>query len=102
MHAKIKTFFVLFILPLSLLAQDFSIFKYRNVGPLRGGRATAVAGTKAEPGTFYVGYTGSGVWKSTDYGTTWNNVSDSFFETPSIGAIAVDQNEPNVVYDGHG
>lgn len=73
-------------------------FKFRNVGPLRGGRVTAVAGTRAEPGTFYIGATGGGVWKSTDYGTTWNNVSDGFFETPSIGAIAVDQQDPNIVY----
>ncbi|MEM9391799.1 MAG: hypothetical protein AAGA02_15080, partial [Bacteroidota bacterium] len=93
----LRLFIITFTLPALVLAQDFSIFKYRNVGPLRGGRATAVAGTKAEPGTFYAGYTGSGVWKSTDYGTTWNNVSDTFFETPSIGAIAVDQNDPNVV-----
>ncbi|MEM1407380.1 MAG: hypothetical protein AAGG59_11435, partial [Bacteroidota bacterium] len=98
----LRLFIITFTLPALVLAQDFSIFKYRNVGPLRGGRATAVAGTKAEPGTFYVGYTGSGVWKSTDYGTTWNNVSDTFFETPSIGAIAVDQNDPNVVYVGTG
>lgn len=73
-------------------------FKFRNVGPLRGGRVTAVAGTRVEPGTFYLGATGGGVWKTTDYGTTWNNVSDGFFETPSIGAIAVDQQDPNIVY----
>ncbi|MGD1959225.1 MAG: WD40/YVTN/BNR-like repeat-containing protein, partial [Fulvivirga sp.] len=102
MRLKTKPLVVALFLPFTLIAQDFSIFQYRNVGPLRGGRATAVAGTKAEPGTFYVGYTGSGVWKSTDYGTTWNNVSDKFFETPSIGAIAVDQHDPNVVYVGTG
>ncbi len=102
MRLKTKPLIVALFLPFTLIAQDFSIFQYRNVGPLRGGRATAVAGTKAEPGTFYVGYTGSGVWKSTDYGTTWNNVSDKFFETPSIGAIAVDQHDPNVVYVGTG
>ena len=73
-------------------------FKFRNVGPLRGGRVTAVAGTRVEPGTFYLGATGGGVWKTTDYGTTWNNVSDGYFETPSIGAIAVDQQDPNIVY----
>ncbi len=90
------------LISLTAVAQDFSVFKYRNVGPLRGGRATAVAGTQAEPGTFYAGYTGSGVWKSTDYGTSWHNISDGYFESPSIGAIAVDQNDPNIVYVGTG
>ncbi len=83
-------------------AQDFSIYTYRNVGPLRGGRVTTVAGTAAEPGSFYLGATGGGVWKTTDYGTTWKNVSDGFFATPSIGAIAVDQQDPNIVYVGTG
>lgn len=102
MAKSLRAFLLIVFIPFTLLAQDFSIFKYRNVGPLRGGRATAVAGTQAEPGTFYVGYTGSGVWKTTDYGTSWHNVSDGFFETPSIGAIAVDQKDPNVVYVGTG
>lgn len=102
MSSYFKIILVAFLFPFTLLAQDFSVFQYRNVGPMRGGRATTVAGTQAEPGTFYVGYTGSGVWKSTDYGTTWNNVSDGFFESPSIGAIAVDQNDPNIVYVGTG
>ncbi len=55
-----------------------------------------------EPGTFYLGATGGGVWKSEDYGTSWNNVSDGFFETPSIGAIEVSANDPNIVYVGTG
>jgi len=84
------------------VAQDFSAFEYRNIGPSRGGRATAVAGTVAEPGTFYLGATGGGVWKTTDYGTTWQNVSDGYFETPSIGDIAIAQNDPNIVYVGTG
>lgn len=102
MLRSLQVLFITLILPITLIGQDFSAFQYRNVGPLRGGRATAVAGTKAEPGTFYVGYTGSGVWKSTDYGTTWNNVSDGYFDTPSIGAIAVDQKDPNIIYVGTG
>ena len=95
-------FFLLLIFPLALSAQDFSAFKFRNVGPLRGGRVTAVAGTRVEPGTFYLGATGGGVWKSMDYGTTWENVSDGFFDTPSIGSISVDQKDPNIVYVGTG
>ena len=85
-------------LPGTVFAQDFSAFEYRNIGPSRGGRVTAVAGTAMEPGTFYLGATGGGLWKSTDYGTTWHNVSDGFFETPSIGDIAVAANDPNIVY----
>ena len=87
---------------MSLFAQDFSAFKYRTLGPERGGRVTSVTGTPMLPGTFYLGATGGGVWKSDDYGTTWNNVSDSFFKTPSIGAIEVAINDPNIVYVGTG
>ena len=86
----------------SLIAQDFSAFQYRNVGPYRGGRVTTVAGIASQPGTFYFGATGGGVWKSEDYGTSWENISDGFFQTPSIGAIAVAQNDPNILYVGTG
>jgi len=85
-----------------LLAQDFSALKYRTVGPERGGRVTSVTGTPMEPGTFYLGATGGGVWKSEDYGTSWKNVSDGFFKTPSIGAIEIAANDPNIVYVGTG
>lgn len=99
---RISTYLIAFLLTGVLVAQDFSIFQYRSVGPLRGGRVTSVAGTVSEPGTFYQGATGGGVWKTTDYGTTWENVSDGFFATPSIGDIGVDQNDPNIVYVGTG
>ncbi|WP_297794255.1 hypothetical protein [uncultured Eudoraea sp.] len=85
-----------------LHAQDFSSMEYRNVGPYRGGRVTAVAGITSQPSTFYLGATGGGVWKSNDYGTSWSNVSDGFFKTPSIGSIAVSQKDPNIVYIGTG
>ncbi len=83
-------------------AQDFSALKYRELGPFRGGRVTAVAGTVQQPATFYLGATGAGVWKTTDYGITWVNISDGYFITPSIGAIEVAQNDPNVIYVGTG
>lgn len=86
----------------SAVAQDFSSFEYRNVGPARGGRVTAVAGTVASPSTFYLGASGGGVWKTDDYGTTWNVVSDGYFETPSIGDIDVAQGDANIVYVGTG
>lgn len=95
-------FILLLFASITSFAQDFDIFQYRNVGPLRGGRVTTVAGTVAEPGTFYQGATGGGVWKTADYGTSWKNVSDGYFATPSIGAIAVDQSDPNIVYVGTG
>ena len=83
-------------------AQDFEALQYRTVGPERGGRVTTVTGTPQLPGTFYLGASGGGVWKSEDYGTSWNNVSDGFFATPSIGAIEVAINDPNIVYVGTG
>ncbi|WP_246865758.1 WD40/YVTN/BNR-like repeat-containing protein [Croceivirga thetidis] len=85
-----------------VVAQDFEALKYRTVGPSRGGRVTTVTGVAMEPGTFYLGASGGGVWKTLDYGTTWNNVSDGFFDTPSIGAIQVADNDPNIVYVGTG
>lgn len=94
--------FTTFLSTEGLLAQDFGSFEYRNVGPSRGGRVTAVAGTVAAPSTFYLGASGGGVWKTEDYGTTWNVVSDGYFETPSIGDIAVAQNDANIVYVGTG
>jgi photosystem II stability/assembly factor-like uncharacterized protein len=91
-----------FFITSSLIAQDFKALQYRTVGPERGGRVTTVTGTPMLPGTFYLGASGGGVWKSEDYGTTWNNVSDGFFATPSIGAIEVAINDPNIVYVGTG
>ncbi|MFK7743316.1 MAG: hypothetical protein AB8H80_23575 [Planctomycetota bacterium] len=76
--------------------------QYRNVGPTRGGRATAVCGVVQEPGTFYMGATGGGVWKTTDFGNRWRNVSDGFFATPSIGAIRVASTDPALVWVGTG
>lgn len=80
----------------------YGAFEFRNVGPTRGGRVTTVTGTVAAPSTFYLGASGGGVWKTEDYGTTWHNVSDGFFATPSIGDIAVAQNDANIVYVGTG
>lgn len=91
-----------FITGVSLTAQDFDALQYREVGPERGGRVTTVTGTAMLPGTFYLGASGGGVWKSEDYGTSWNNVSDGFFATPSIGAIEIATNDPNIVYVGTG
>ncbi len=79
-------------------ASLFGALSYRMVGPSRGGRVTAVAGHRAQASTFYMGATGGGVWKTTDYGHTWNNVSDGYFASPSIGAIRVAESNPDIVY----
>src|SRR5690348_9895969 len=77
--------------------------RYRMIGPARGGRVTAVTGVIQEPYTFYMGSTGGGVWKTTDAGASWQNVSDdSHFATASIGAIDVADSDPNVIYVGTG
>ena len=76
----------------------FSGLSYRTVGPSRGGRVTAVAGHRDEPSTFYMGASGGGVWKTTDYGHTWHPISDGYFATGSIGAIRVAESDPNIVY----
>ncbi|MEN8247625.1 MAG: hypothetical protein ABFS32_01730 [Bacteroidota bacterium] len=86
------------VIPDSLL----SVFEYRNIGPNRGGRVTAVAGVVSEPGTFYMGATGGGIWKTTDYGVSWKNISDGFLATPSIGDLQVASKDPNTIYVGTG
>ncbi|MFC1725452.1 WD40/YVTN/BNR-like repeat-containing protein [candidate division KSB1 bacterium] len=80
----------------------FPGLKYRCVGPTRGGRVTAVAGIPSQPSTFYMGAVGGGVWKTTDYGQSWFNVSDGYFNTGSIGAISVSLSNPDIVYVGTG
>ena len=81
---------------------DLGDLRYREVGPSRGGRVTAVAGVNDQPNVFYMGATGGGVWKTTDYGISWNNISDGYFGSPSIGDITVWQANPQVLYVGTG
>lgn len=76
--------------------------KWRCIGPYRGGRVTAVAGIPSQPYTYYFGATGGGVWKTEDGGINWKPVSDGFFKTGSVGAIAVSEWDPNIVYVGMG
>src|SRR5438046_1332213 len=83
-------------------ASLWSGMRYRMIGPNRGGRVTAVTGVPSEPYTFYMGSTGGGVWKTTDAGHTWANVSDGFFSVASMGAIEVSLSNPNIVYAGTG
>jgi len=84
-------------------ADNFSeLLKYRNIGPFRGGRSVTASGVKGDPMTYYMGTTGGGLWKTEDAGQHWNNISDGFFKTGSVGAVAVSESDPNVVYVGMG
>src|SRR6266404_1496288 len=76
--------------------------RWRSIGPFRGGRVTAVAGVPSQPQVYYQGATGGGVWKTTDAGITWTPISDRYFTTGSVGAIAVADADPNIVYVGMG
>ena len=80
----------------------YQALTWRNIGPSRAGRTTAVAGVPAQPATFYIGSSGGGVWKTADAGTSWRNISDGFFDVGAIGAIAVAPSDPSVIYVGTG
>lgn len=80
---------------------QYGAMQWREVGPFRGGRSAAVEGVPSQPNTYYFGSVGGGVWKTVDGGETWKAVSDGFFGG-SIGAVAVSELDPNVVYVGGG
>lgn len=80
----------------------YESMEYRMIGPFRGGRSTTVSGVPNDIFTYYMGATGGGVWKTTDGGTTWNNISDGFFNTTGIGDITLAPSNPNIIYVGTG
>jgi len=82
--------------------QLFSALKYRSIGPIRGGRVTAVTGVAQQPYTYYMGSTGGGVWKTTNAGHSWENISDGFLAVASIGALEVAPSNPRIIYVGTG
>ena len=85
------------------MAEQFDgLLKWRSIGPFRGGRVVAVHGVYDDPNTFYFGGVGGGVWKTTDGGQFWFPVSDGFFNTSAVGALAVAKTDSNVVYAGTG
>jgi len=88
--------------PSATSAATYADLQWRNIGPFRGGRAVAVAGVRQQPRTFYFGGVGGGVWKTTDGGENWSNITDGQLKTSSVGAIAVANSDPNVVYVGMG
>ncbi|HTN11186.1 MAG TPA: glycosyl hydrolase [Acetobacteraceae bacterium] len=81
---------------------DLEGLKWRCIGPTRGGRVVAVAGDAQNPMVGYFGACAGGVWKTIDGGQYWRNVSDGFFKTSSVGALAVARSDSNVIYAGMG
>src|SRR4051794_6050494 len=95
----------LICLPVLLCAQQpdlLNSLRFRQIGPFRGGRSVAVTGVPSQPDTFYFGAVGGGVFKTTDSGLNWVPMSDGQFKTGSVGALAVADSDPNVVYAGMG
>src|SRR3981081_30692 len=78
-----------------------SILRWRNIGPYRGGRTRAIAGVPSQPNVFYMAPVNGGVFKSIDYGRTWQPIFDDQ-PTASIGAISVAPSDPNIIYVGSG
>ena len=75
---------------------------WRSVGPYLGGRVTSLAGVASEPSLFYMATAGGGVWQTKDYGHNWENISDKYFQTGSVGAIAIAPSNPKIIYAGTG
>jgi len=85
----------------TLSKEAFSPVEWRHIGPFRGGRSAAVTGVPGKPNLYYMGATGGGVWKTSDSGQSWENISDGYFGG-SIGAVAVAPSDHNVIYAGGG
>lgn len=80
----------------------FKQVKWRSIGPFRGGRSNIAVGVVGNPMVYYMGTTGGGLWKTEDMGLSWNNISDGFFKTATVGGIAVAESDPNIIYVGMG
>src|SRR5689334_17255197 len=101
-----RTVAIAALLPLVLSAQNFdpkfySALVWRHIGPFRGGRTVGAAGIPDQPNVFYIGVNNGGVWKTDDYGRTWQPIFDDQ-PTGSIGSIAVAPSGPNTIYVGSG
>jgi photosystem II stability/assembly factor-like uncharacterized protein len=88
-------------LPQSIDPKLYSEMHWRSIGPPRAGRARALSGVPSQPNVFYIGFDNGGVWRSTDFGSTWEPLFDNQ-STGSIGAIAVAPTDPNIIYVGSG
>ncbi|HEX4947193.1 MAG TPA: glycosyl hydrolase, partial [Blastocatellia bacterium] len=109
----IRLFAVVFVIAAqtpSLLAQTanaydnkfFNALRWRNVGPARGGRSLTSAGSASRPFEYYFGAVGGGLWKTTDGGITWRPITDGQLKSSSVGAVAVSESNPDIVYIGMG
>ena len=108
--------FIVFLFPFALSAQQYDPAMYqelrwRMIGPFRGGRTVAISGVPGQPNVFYMAPNNGGVWKTTDYGRTWNPIFDVQANSAqpnnaplsgSIGALAVAPSNPNTIYVGSG
>ena len=83
-------------------ASVFGALQWRSIGPQRGGRSITSAGSTSRPNEYYFGAVGGGLWKTTDGGTTWKPVTDGLIQSSSVGAVAVAESNPDVVYLGMG
>ncbi len=99
--ALFLSFFSLNLESQTFQESDYGALEYRLLGPFRGGRSCAVTGVPNQPNLYYFGSTGGGIWKTTDGGRQWENISDGYFGG-SIGSIAVSKSDPNVMYVGGG
>lgn len=88
--------------PVAIDTANYSGLEWRCIGPTRGGRSVTSSGVVSDPMTYYMGTTGGGIWKTKDGGNNWKNISDGQLNTGTVGAIAVSESDPNVIYVGMG
>src|SRR5579884_3462114 len=105
-YMRFRTLAIAALTSAALLAQTYNAslysgLRWRQIGPFRAGRISAVAGVPGDPSTYYLGTPGGGIWKSTSGGYTWKPIFDDTHQE-SIGAIAVARSNPNIVYVGTG
>ena len=84
------------------LNKELAPLKWRSIGPFRGGRSNMASGVLNNRDVYYMGTTGGGLWKTENSGLSWDNISDGFFKTGSVGAVAVAESDANIVYVGMG
>ena len=84
------------------IIQHLDTLRWRCIGPFRGGRVVAVSGDPKEQQVFYFGAVGGGIWKTKDGGTYWENISDGYLNSASVGALTVAPSDRNIIYAGMG
>src|SRR3982751_7128747 len=77
-------------------------YRWRSIGPERGGRSIAISGVRGRPNEGYFGATGGGLWKTTDAGENWAPVTDGQIHSSSVGAVAVSESNPDILFIGMG